>query len=265
MPWFNVDDGLTFHRKVIKAGNSAMGLWVRAGAHCAQQLTDGFVATEIAHIIGTPKQAERLVLAGLWTVVEGGYQFHEYSADGRNPTRAEVLAKRSRNAERKSKQRARNLPDSEDAQVDEGGRTGTHNGVAGGVTGVVSDPPPLPSTKEEQKKTSSSSVPRKRGSRIPDDFTVTPEMVEWARENAPDVEGRQATAAFVDYWRGKTGRDATKLDWVATWRNWLRRDQERAERSRPRAAPNGMHPTDANIAVLLNGGSHLRALPGGSA
>ena len=103
-----------------------------------------------------------------------------------------------------------------------------------------------------------------RGTRIPEDFSVTPEMVQWAREHCPDVEGRRATDAFIDHWRGKTGRDATKLDWIATWRNWLRRDQERAERSRPRATPNGMHPTDANIAALVGGGSHLRALPGGS-
>ncbi|NUS67719.1 MAG: hypothetical protein HOQ41_05155 [Ensifer adhaerens] len=27
---------------------------------------------------------------------------------------------------------------------------------------------------------------------------------------------------FRDYWRAKSGRDATKLDWAATWRNWMR-------------------------------------------
>lgn len=32
MPWFQVDDQLSFHAKVIAAQNPAMGLWVRAGA-----------------------------------------------------------------------------------------------------------------------------------------------------------------------------------------------------------------------------------------
>lgn len=27
---------------------------------------------------------------------------------------------------------------------------------------------------------------------------------------------------FRDYWTAKTGQSATKLDWLATWRNWLR-------------------------------------------
>jgi len=43
MPWFKVDDTLAFHAKVVAAGNAAMGLWVRAGAHSMQQLTDGFI------------------------------------------------------------------------------------------------------------------------------------------------------------------------------------------------------------------------------
>jgi hypothetical protein len=29
--------------------------------------------------------------------------------------------------------------------------------------------------------------------------------------------------AFRDYWTAKPGRDACKLDWDATWRNWVRR------------------------------------------
>jgi hypothetical protein len=66
----------------------------------------------------------------------------------------------------------------------------------------------------------------KRGTRIPDDFAVTAEMVAWARENAPQVNGSYETAKFVDYWRAKAGRDATKTDWIGTWRNWMRKAQE---------------------------------------
>lgn len=69
---------------------------------------------------------------------------------------------------------------------------------------------------------------RERATRLPDDFTVTAEMVTWARENAPDIDGRYETAKFVDYWRSKSGKDATKTDWIATWRNWIRKAGERA-------------------------------------
>lgn len=90
-------------------------------------------------------------------------------------------------------------------------------------------------------KTSKSSS-RKRGTRIPPNFaqTITPEMVAWATEHCPLVDGRRATAEFVDYWSGVPGQKGLKLDWNATWRNSMRRAQERAETRRaanPRAGP----------------------------
>ncbi|MGN6199104.1 hypothetical protein [Humibacter sp.] len=87
--------------------------------------------------------------------------------------------------------------------------------------------------------------PRKRGARIPDDFAVTPEMAAWARENCPNVDGRRSTEMFVNYWRAKTGRDATKLDWPATWRNWMLRDQENAHRNTGRLTRD-----EENLAVV---------------
>lgn len=66
----------------------------------------------------------------------------------------------------------------------------------------------------------------KRAGRIPDDFTLTEELAQWGRENAPNVNGAYETAKFIDYWRAKSGRDATKKDWVATWRNWIRKANE---------------------------------------
>lgn len=78
MPWFQVDDQLPVHRKVIAAGNAPMGLWVRAGSWCQQNLTGGFVPTSIAKTLGTVGQAKALVSAGLWHAVEGGYHFHDW-------------------------------------------------------------------------------------------------------------------------------------------------------------------------------------------
>jgi len=88
----------------------------------------------------------------------------------------------------------------------------------------------------DKQKTSSSAGPRKRGTRIPDDFAVTPEMVAWARERVPHVDGRLETEKFVNHWQAKTGRDATKLDWIATWRNWM---LNATSRSPAGASPNG--------------------------
>ena len=69
-----------------------------------------------------------------------------------------------------------------------------------------------------------------RGTRIPQPFLVDQDMVVWAHEHAPDVDGKRSTERFENYWLAKTGKDATKLDWLRTWRNWLLKDQEEAER-----------------------------------
>jgi hypothetical protein len=61
----------------------------------------------------------------------------------------------------------------------------------------------------------------KRGTRIPPGFAVTSEMAAWARDRAPSVDGRLETEKFVNYWTAKAGSGATKLDWPATWRNWI--------------------------------------------
>lgn len=110
MTWFRVDDTLAFHQKTVKAGNASMGLWVRAGSWCAQQLTDGHVPAEIANQLGTAPQIARLVAVRLWVEVDGGYQFHEWT-DGsaqRQPTRAEVEDRREKQRNRQRLHRERN-------------------------------------------------------------------------------------------------------------------------------------------------------------
>ena len=48
------------------------------------------------------------------------------------------------------------------------------------------------------------------------------EFVREAERTNPNVDPFDQYQRFKDYWTSKSGKDATKLDWVATWRNWLR-------------------------------------------
>lgn len=253
MPWFNVDDGFAFHRKAVKAGNAALGLWTRAGSWCAQQLTDGFVPDEIVLVLGSVSQAGRLVSAALWMKVDGGYQFHEWSVDGRNPTKKDVMERRRKETERKQRLREKNTPNPEEPQVSGDCPTGTEASVPPGVPGGVRDSTPLPSLKEKEHPPSlRSGPPRKRGTRIPDDFAVTPAMVAWARDRVPLVDGRLETEKFMNYWQAATGKGSTKRDWVATWRNWMLNARERLPAGRASPA-NGYHSqTDQNIHAFLN-------------
>lgn len=89
------------------AGNAALGLWVRAGAWCGANLTDGALPK---HMIGTfgaqARDAKKLVSVGLWVEIENGYQFHEWSK--MQPSKAEVEAEREANRQRQKEWRERN-------------------------------------------------------------------------------------------------------------------------------------------------------------
>jgi hypothetical protein len=98
--WFKVDDSLAFHAKTVAAGNAAMGLWLRAGAWCAQQLTDGRVPTHMVRALGgTSSAANALVDAGLWLRDDDGYRFHDWA--DYQPSAAEVHADRAAKHEKK--------------------------------------------------------------------------------------------------------------------------------------------------------------------
>lgn len=65
--WFKVDDQLAFHRKSLRAGNAAMGLWVRAGSWLAgQKRTDapGVITVAELRTMGTANEIKRLIEAG---------------------------------------------------------------------------------------------------------------------------------------------------------------------------------------------------------
>ena len=51
MPTFEVDDQFAFHRKTLRAGNEAIGVWVRAGAWATGYLTDGLIPFDVAYAL----------------------------------------------------------------------------------------------------------------------------------------------------------------------------------------------------------------------
>jgi len=62
----------------------------------------------------------------------------------------------------------------------------------------------------------------KRGSRLPQDWFLTKAMGDWATQERPDLDIRQVAEQFKDYWVAQAGQKGVKLDWDATWRNWIR-------------------------------------------
>lgn len=123
MPWFQVDDTLCFHPKALAAKNAALGLWVRSGSWCMQNLTDGSVPTEMARMIGTAAEITRLVDVGLWVPTSTGFDFHQWNEPGRQRTKEKVVADRKADRERQAEWRAKRAAEKAEAE-----RQATRNG-----------------------------------------------------------------------------------------------------------------------------------------
>jgi hypothetical protein len=107
-----------------------------------------------------------------------------------------------------------------------------------------SDPPPAAAGKP-----AAPTKPRKNGQRLPEDWQLPKAWGEWALAEFPHWTAdkvRTEAAKFRDHWTAKPGADATKLDWLATWRNWCRSDIAQRDAPRPpngHAAPTATTPT----------------------
>jgi hypothetical protein len=184
MPWFRIDDKAHSHPKLIKAGNAAIGLWLRCGAYAAQHLTDGIVPGVVAELYGSKPQAAKLIKAGLWhehghscphacpNPAPGDYVFHDFLDDGRNTSRARHEAEKKKARDRQAKHREGVRGDENGDQNADGKNNFTFDssskksesasenfqsseGVAGqehesrrdgSVTGIHAAPAPYPST-----------------------------------------------------------------------------------------------------------------------
>lgn len=79
--WVRVETRFVNHPKVLDIGPLGEALWLRGLCYAGEQLTDGFVPDSYIKRMGDmkgPTIAARLVEAGLWDQVDGGYQIHDY-------------------------------------------------------------------------------------------------------------------------------------------------------------------------------------------
>jgi hypothetical protein len=115
MAWFALDDGFDTHPKVRKAGNAAIGLFVRLGVHATKHLTEGHLDGTIVRDYGTAATIRKLITVGMLhepghgcprcpQPAADGFYIHDYL--DYNKSRAQIEA--AREAARKRQQRGRN-------------------------------------------------------------------------------------------------------------------------------------------------------------
>jgi len=110
--WLKVDDSFVEHAKTLAAGAQLEGghglgrvvaVWLEAALFCSRRLTNGFIPERVVArllVDDAPLEvAAALVHVGLWTVVPGGFAFHDWQ--DYQPDAATVQARRERERARR--------------------------------------------------------------------------------------------------------------------------------------------------------------------
>lgn len=85
-----------------------------------------------------------------------------------------------------------------------------------------------------------------QGGRLPKDFAMPADWIAWAQAQrfwTTDV-CETVAAEFSDYWHSQPGQRGVKLDWFATWRNWVRRSRQPNGERAPARQSSYSIPTD---------------------
>ena len=81
----------------------------------------------------------------------------------------------------------------------------------------------IPETETEREtETETKKEKNKRGSRLSQDFIFPSDWLVFCKQERPDLQPVQTFEKFKDYWIAQAGQKGVKLDWFATWRNWVR-------------------------------------------
>jgi uncharacterized protein YdaU (DUF1376 family) len=84
-------------------------------------------------------------------------------------------------------------------------------------------------TKEEKIKEGRAS--RFALTQLPEDWEL------FCKQERPDLNPRAVFASFRDWWIAKPGKEGRKLDWTATWRNWVRNQRRTPDWAKPKQTP----------------------------
>ena len=145
MTWAKFDDAFWSHPKVLRAGNEAVGAFVRMVCYCAQHLTDGRIdrATALS-IAGRERVLATLTTVGLLDEIDDdSLEIHGYLE--RNPSRSSVERERASNRDRQRRFAENSHAKRKAAQAP--------NAVSNASRNAVTNDAPVPSRPVQEEET----------------------------------------------------------------------------------------------------------------
>jgi hypothetical protein len=189
--WFRLDDDVINDPKILLLPEAMRWIWI--AFLCVASKNDGALpAIEIIALslrVKASKATEylnKLIHAGLIDQTETGYAPHNWNARQFKSDVSTTRVKRFRERERN-----------------------------------VSETPPHTETHTQTERPSLRSGAR--GTRLPPDWRPIAEDRQEALAKLGSTQAiEQEMLKFHDYWKAQPGQRGVKLDWDATWRNWIR-------------------------------------------
>jgi uncharacterized protein YdaU (DUF1376 family) len=87
---------------------------------------------------------------------------------------------------------------------------------------AISPPNATPIATNNHKPITNNQEKKTLGKRLATDFCLTKEWEDFCVEQRPELNPTKTFDQFKDYWIAQAGQKGVKLDWFATWRNWVR-------------------------------------------
>lgn len=85
--------------------------------------------------------------------------------------------------------------------------------------------------REEERESADIRKSDALATRLPADWEPSKSDVEFLVGNRPELDLQETKFRFKDYWAAQPGQKGRKLDWSATWRNWVRNERAPAKQS----------------------------------
>lgn len=238
--WIKMRSGLQTHPKVVRIMSALKAdrlrvigglhaVWCLFDEHSTDGTLEGYTTEAIDSLIGWPGFSVAMESVG-WLEDNGESlctpRFDEHNGQSAKRRAQESERKRiARNAPEPSAPNADNLRTREEKRRED---------IS--TTTVV----------EKAPRTSAS------GSRLPADWQCPDEWIDDAIRIKPAwtrVSALVVADGFRDYWVAVAGAKGRKVDWRATWRNWVRNQREIATTSPP-GRPNLSERREATISAL---------------